>query len=52
MIGDWDHPYPAEVAAFLPELKADKYWPPVSRIDAAGGDRNLFCSCPPIDAYT
>jgi len=53
VIGDWDHPYPAEVAAFpLPELKADKYWPPVSRIDAAGGDRNLFCSCPPIDAYT
>jgi len=53
VIGDWDHPYPAEVAAFpLPELKADKYWPPVSRIDSAGGDRNLFCSCPPLDAYT
>jgi glycine dehydrogenase len=29
----------------------DKYWPPVSRIDNAYGDRNLFCSCPPLDAY-
>ena len=53
VIGDWDRAYPAEVAAFpLPELEVDKYWPPVSRIDAAGGDRNLMCSCPPISAYT
>jgi glycine dehydrogenase len=52
VIGEWNRPYPAEVAAFpLPELMSDKYWPPVSRIDAAGGDRNLMCSCPPISAY-
>jgi glycine dehydrogenase len=30
---------------------ADKYWPPVRRIDQAFGDRNLVCSCPPLDAY-
>ena len=30
---------------------ADKYWPPVRRIDGAYGDRNLVCSCPPLDAY-
>jgi glycine dehydrogenase len=29
----------------------DKYWPPVSRIDQAYGDRNLMCACPPISAY-
>jgi hypothetical protein len=29
----------------------DKYWPPVSRIDGAFGDRNLMCSCPPLSAY-
>jgi glycine dehydrogenase len=30
---------------------ADKYWPPVGRIDGAFGDRNLVCSCPPIEEY-
>ncbi len=30
---------------------ADKYWPPVRRIDGAFGDRNLVCSCPPIEDY-
>lgn len=30
---------------------ADKYWPPVGRIDGAYGDRNLVCSCPPMDEY-
>ena len=30
---------------------ADKYWPPVSRIDDAYGDRNVMCACPPIEAY-
>ena len=29
----------------------DKYWPPVSRIDSAYGDRNLMCSCPPLSDY-
>ena len=52
VIGDWSRPYPARLAAFpLPELERDKYWPPVGRIDAAGGDRHLMCSCPPLSEY-
>ncbi|MBK9178240.1 MAG: aminomethyl-transferring glycine dehydrogenase [Acidimicrobiales bacterium] len=47
---DWDRPYRRDEAAFpLPWLRADKYWPPVARIDAAWGDRHLTCSCPPIE---
>jgi len=47
LIGEWDHPYPARLAAFpIPGLEADRYWPPVRRIDGAFGDRNLVCSCP------
>ena len=34
-----------------PSLRAAKYWPPVRRIDGAHGDRNLVCSCPPLEAY-
>ena len=50
--GDWQHPYSRELAAFpLTSLRAHKYWPPVARIDNAYGDRNLVCSCPPMDAY-
>ena len=49
---EWDRPYSREVAAYpVPSLRADKYWPPVSRIDNAYGDRNIFCECPPIEAY-
>ncbi len=49
---DWDRPYPRELAAFpVVETRRDKYWPPVSRIDGVGGDRNLVCSCPPLDGY-
>ncbi len=49
VIGDWDRAYPAWIAAFpLPEIEQDKYWPPVGRIDAAAGDRNLMCACPPM----
>ena len=49
---DWRHPYSREAAAFpLPFVRANKYWPPVSRIDDAHGDRNLVCSCPPAAAY-
>ncbi len=46
----WPHTYSRKEAAF-PEGwgRADKYWPPVSRIDGVYGDRNLMCSCPPID---
>ena len=48
----WERPYPREQAAFpAPGLRQDKYWPPVSRIDQAWGDRNLVCSCLPIEAY-
>jgi glycine dehydrogenase len=49
----WARPYSREQAAF-PAGRADagdKYWPPVSRIDGAYGDRNLMCSCPPLSAY-
>jgi len=52
--GEWEHPYSREVAVYPdtnPERIAAKYWPPVRRIDGAWGDRNLTCSCPPIDAY-
>ena len=47
----WRHPYTREQAAFpLPFVRANKFWPPVGRIDNPYGDRNLFCSCPPVDA--
>jgi glycine dehydrogenase len=49
----WPHPYSRDQAAFpVPSLRIDKYWPPVSRVDNAGGDRNLICSCPPLADYT
>ena len=42
----------SQAAAFpLPGMAADKYFPPVGRIDNAHGDRNLVCSCPPLTAY-
>ena len=48
----WDRPYTREMAAFpVDALRADKYWPPVSRIDNAFGDRHVMCSCPPMEAY-
>ncbi|MGY1550878.1 aminomethyl-transferring glycine dehydrogenase [Microbacterium sp. A588] len=50
--GEWDHAYTREDAAYpVPALVAAKYWPPVRRIDQAYGDRNLVCSCPPIEAF-
>ncbi|MYV50977.1 aminomethyl-transferring glycine dehydrogenase [Streptomyces sp. SID3212] len=50
--GEWDHPYTRAEAVFPAGVSAaDKYWPPVRRIDDAYGDRNLVCSCPPLDAY-
>ena len=49
---DWPHSYSREQAFFpLKELHEDKYWPPVGRIDNVAGDRNLVCSCPPMNAY-
>jgi glycine dehydrogenase len=52
VVSDWDHPYTREVAAYpLGKAFRAKVWPPVRRIDGAYGDRNLVCSCPPMDAY-
>jgi glycine dehydrogenase len=49
---EWSHPYTREIAAYPVEsLRVTKYWPPVSRIDGAYGDRHVVCACPPIDAY-
>ena len=49
---NWNHIYPREKAVYpLPYLKDHKYWPTVSRIDNAYGDRNLICSCPSINEY-
>ena len=48
----WTHPYSREQAVFpLPWVAATKYWPPVKRVDAVYGDRNLVCTCAPLDAY-
>ncbi|KNC19474.1 glycine dehydrogenase [Arthrobacter sp. RIT-PI-e] len=49
---EWTQAYPRELAAYpLRSLRQDKYFPPVRRIDGAHGDRNLICSCPPIEAF-
>jgi glycine dehydrogenase len=48
----WEKPYSREKAAFPFEgLKFNKFWPSVSRIDSAYGDRNLICACEPVEAY-
>jgi glycine dehydrogenase len=52
LAGEWTHAYDRETAVFPGGVSMpDKYWPPVRRIDQAFGDRNLVCSCPPLDAY-
>ncbi|MGW4809924.1 aminomethyl-transferring glycine dehydrogenase [Kitasatospora sp. NPDC004272] len=52
LAGEWAHPYTREEAVFPAGVNpADKYWPAVRRIDGAYGDRNLVCSCPPLDEY-
>jgi len=49
---EWSHPYSRDTAAFpLPYVRAHKFWPSVSRIDDAYGDKNLRCSCPSIENY-
>jgi glycine dehydrogenase len=48
---DWSHPYSRDVAAYPAGSHRSKYWPPVSRIDGAYGDRNVVCSCPPVEAF-
>jgi glycine dehydrogenase len=48
----WTHAYSREQAAFpLPFVAAAKYWPPVKRVDNVYGDRNLVCTCAPLEAY-
>ncbi|ORB35186.1 aminomethyl-transferring glycine dehydrogenase [Mycobacterium paraseoulense] len=52
LVADWQHPYTREEAAYpLGKDFRPKVWPPVRRIDGAYGDRNLVCSCPPVDAF-
>ncbi len=48
----WDRPYPREQAVYPAAwLRTHKYWPPIGRIDNVYGDRNLFCTCAPLDSY-
>lgn len=50
---NWTRSYSREKAAFpLPYLRFNKFWPSVSRVDSAYGDRNLICSCIPVEAYS
>ena len=49
---EWNHPYSRQKAAYPAlYLKNHKYWPSVGRIDNAYGDRNLICTCPPVEVY-
>lgn len=54
LIGDlWTHPYSREKAAYpLEYIRNAKFWVSVSRVDNAVGDRNLICTCPPLESYT
>jgi len=52
LVGEWDHPYSREQACFPPgAFRVDKYWAPVNRVDNVYGDRNLVCTCPPLESY-
>jgi glycine dehydrogenase len=52
LLGEWNRPYSRDLGAYpLASLRTAKYFPPVSRIDAAYGDRHLVCSCEPLEAY-
>lgn len=49
---EWTRPYSRETAAYpVPGLRKQKFWPTVGRVDDLYGDRNLMCSCPPIESY-
>jgi glycine dehydrogenase len=49
---EWNRPYSREQAAFpAPWVRDSKYWPTVARIDNTYGDRNLVCTCPPMESY-
>jgi glycine dehydrogenase len=52
LVGEWDRPYSREAACYpAGAFRVDKYWSPVNRVDNVYGDRNLICSCPPLDDY-
>jgi len=52
LTGTWEMPYSREKAVFpAPFVKENKFWPSVRRIDSAYGDRNLICSCIPVEEY-
>ena len=52
LFGEWTHPYSKEQAFFpLKGYTNDKYWPTVARVDNVYGDRNLICTCPPLEVY-
>jgi glycine dehydrogenase len=52
LVGDWEHPYDRQTAVYPAGVDPrSKYWAPVRRIDGAYGDRNLVCSCPPVEDY-
>lgn len=53
LVSEWDRPYGREEGVFpRGSFRTDKYWPPVNRVDNAFGDRNLVCTCPPMEEYT
>ncbi len=52
LVAGWDRAYSREQGCFPPgAFRVDKYWPPVGRVDNAYGDRNLVCTCPPLESY-
>ena len=52
LVADWTRAYPREQGCFPPgAFRVDKYWPPVGRVDNVYGDRNLICTCPPLESY-
>lgn len=52
LVKGWDRPYTRETGCFPPgAFRVDKYWPPVNRVDNVWGDRNLTCTCPPMEDY-
>jgi glycine dehydrogenase len=52
LVGEWSRPYSRNAACFpAGAFRVDKYWPPVNRVDNVYGDRNLACTCPPLDTY-
>ena len=52
LVGDWERPYTRKQACYpAGSFGVDKYWPPVNRVDNAYGDRNLVCTCPPMEDY-